>query len=216
MRILHQHKEQFEFFQKLFRSNNFQQMSWADIGACRGDTINMFLHFTTGEGQAFEPNPMNAEFLNKEYSANNKVKINHVAVGNKNENLTFYFKTSQTPSQEFDNHYTGSVREQDFDDIEAYEYKVESITLNSHYKDNYPDFVKLDVEGSEYDVLEGATDLLKRDTVWQIEFHKPEDWHKREILYDHGYEMYDLSFNQLPHDCEMVRQIIIKKPTITF
>jgi len=217
MRILNQHVDQFKFFTKLFENEKNKNWKWLDIGACRGDIINMLLNFTNQNGQAFDPNPMNAQFLTYQYGTNPRVQFHHKAVGNKNEKVKFFFKRSNTPEEEYDNHYTGSTRVEDFEKDSVYEYEIDCVTLDEHYKNgNFPDFVKLDVEGSEWDVLEGATSLLERDTIWQIEFHKSEDWHKRKILYDYGYEIYDLSFNKLPQECELIYQTIIKKPTTQF
>ena len=33
--------------------------------------------------------------------------------------------------------------------------------------------------------------------VYQVEFHLDEDWHKKEILYENNYSIYDLNFNKL-------------------
>ena len=177
----------------------------------------MFLHFIPeGHGQAFEPNPMNAQFLSEATAKIDRVKINNVAVGAKNEKVKFFFKQSKDSNEEFDNHYTGSIREQDFEQVNVHECEVECVTLDSHYDGLPVDFIKLDVEGTEWEVLEGATSLLKRDIVWQIEFHLPADWHKREMLYDFGYEIYDLNMNLLPRDCIMPNQTIVKRPDKKF
>lgn len=214
--VLAQHVDQLHFFERHFGTER-KNWTWADIGACRGDTIKMFLHFIPqGHGEAFEPNPMNAQFLAEASVRLDNVKINNVAVGKKNEKVKFFFKKSDTAEQRFDNHYTGSIREEDFKETDVHECEVDCITLDSHYEGRPIDFIKLDVEGTEWEVLEGATSLLKRDIVWQIEFHKPEDWHKRQMLYDFGYEIYDLNMNLLPRDCEMEYQTVVKRPNKKF
>jgi len=51
--------------------------------------------------------------------------------------------------------------------------KVDSVSLDEYFKDRtYPDVVKIDVEGAEGQVLEGAKDLLEKShpTLF-IEFH---------------------------------------------
>jgi FkbM family methyltransferase len=55
--------------------------------------------------------------------------------------------------------------------------KVESITLNEVYKDSEVTFIKLDIEGSEKQALEGGDTIIRRDKprLAVALYHKPED-----------------------------------------
>ena len=55
-------------------------------------------------------------------------------------------------------------------------YPVEIISLNwfvEEFNSPFPDILKIDVEGSELDVLKGATDLLNNVSILLIEVHPP-------------------------------------------
>lgn len=52
------------------------------------------------------------------------------------------------------------------------EITVDSLRLDTLFKDQRPDFIKMDVEGVELRVLKGATNILKKDKArFLIELH---------------------------------------------
>ena len=91
--------------------------------------------------------------------------------------------------------------------------KVPTITIDKLISDyGIPDILKVDVEGAEWDLFEGAQNLLKtKDILWQVEFHLDEDWHRREILFENGYSIYDLDFRKLSKDDARPYQAILSK-----
>jgi FkbM family methyltransferase len=70
-----------------------------------------------------------------------------------------------------------------------------------------PDFIKVDTEGHELKVLQGAIVTLARGTDWLIEFHSPE-LHEacEEILLGGGYDPYVIRHPHYPKGGHMWRQ----------
>jgi len=76
-------------------------------------------------------------------------------------------------------------------------------TLAGEY--SLPDFVKVDTEGHELDVLRGAPGVLRRQmTAWLIEFHNPE-LHKlcKDILESAGHEVETIRHPHYPPGSHM-------------
>jgi FkbM family methyltransferase len=164
---------------------------YADIGACRGEILSTLINVME-KGYAFEANPSNYAGL-AHYFAGHDVIINPQAVSNRVGDITFYYGNSAEE---------GSLLDHDMDhNLVTTSSTVPCTTLDTYFEDKRVDFIKLDVEGAEWDVFEGARELLKRDILWQVEFHLNEDWHKREFLYENGYNIFDLDFNKLDRDC---------------
>jgi hypothetical protein len=74
------------------------------------------------------------------------------------------------------------------------ELEVGATSLDSYFARNPLEFVKLDVEGAEADVLRGMRRLLRgqRPTV-AVEFHSDAGWAGRSELLDAGYRLETLA-----------------------
>ena len=164
---------------------------YADVGACKGEIL-ILLHEIMDKGYAFEANPTNAATL-QQYFIDPKVTIISSAVGNMNGEASFYFGNNQEE---------GSLLGHDMNFTPLSDsIMVPSLTLDTYFKDKKIDFIKVDVEGSEWEVFGGSMKLLKeKDIIWQVEFHLDEHWDQRHFLYDLGYSIYDLDFNKLSVD----------------
>ena len=87
---------------------------------------------------------------------------------------------------------------------------INTVNLDSYFKNKQIDFIKVDAEGAEWDIFKGSINLLKeRDILWQVEFHWDEDWHERTMLYDLGYAIYDLNLNKLDKDAPRPYQAFV-------
>ena len=174
---------------------------YIDIGACRGELLS-FLSTNCKYGYAVEPEPNNFLFLQQYFSRPNIQLINKI-VSDISGPVKFF--THQT--------HMGNILGHNMDYIPFKDYVyIESITLDNFFKDKAIDFVKLDVEGAEWKVFEGAKNILEqRNIVWQVEFHLDEDWHLRNILYDYGYNIYSLDLKKLSKDSPRPYQGIVSK-----
>lgn len=180
---------------------------YADVGACQGEILQ-YLFQTMQHGYAFEPDTENYDFLYSKFLRNrttifSKLDLIKSAVCNVDGHVKFFKATS----------HVGNILGHDMsyrpysDSIE-----VTSLKLDTYFEDKKVDFIKVDIEGAEWSMFEGAQILLKeRDIVWQVEFHLDEDWHRREILFDNGYHIYDLDLNKLSKDASRPYQAILSK-----
>lgn len=112
----------------------------------------------SGEIHAFEPNPEIFKYLIGGLGAKYK-KISCVkkALSNQVDKLTFYVKRNSSGGSTLNGEVASTLKNH-FDAI-----NVPCITLDSYIKNHrLPTFMKLDVEGAEHFVIEGAATLFKR------------------------------------------------------
>ena len=56
-----------------------------------------------------------------------------------------------------------------------------------------PDFIKVDIEGAEVDMIQGAKDFIENvRPIWLIELHGPESWSIRDRFLEKNYVIFDL------------------------
>lgn len=168
---------------------------FADIGACVGK-MSDFLIPQMERGHIFEPSPRNYAYLTQKYDKlkEGNVIINECAVSRYNGVANFSINTEDT--------HTGNL-EGVLPDSHPKNYKeqlttVKTVNLDTYFKDKKIDLIKIDTEGSEWDILEGATQIMTTNSIiFQIEFHWDEDWGRRTMLDELGYKIYDLNFKLL-------------------
>lgn len=129
-----------------------------DIGANIGyyTLILAKLVGQSGKVFAFEPEPTNFRLLEKNVSINghSNVILEQKAVSNRNENKKLYLNKENAGMHTI---YKPPCPNLDSVDIET-------ISLDNYFN-NYTckiDFIKMDIEGSEYTALEGMQTVLKR------------------------------------------------------
>jgi FkbM family methyltransferase len=134
-----------------------------DLGAFIGYYTLIFAEIVGQSGQvvAFEPRPSNAQILRKNIQVNNysNVLVEEKAVSDVEGKITLYLCT--------DNHGMNRLYKSAYCDESV---EVECITLDSYFKNSNKkiDFIKMDVEGSEYGVLEGMTRILEKNNNIKI------------------------------------------------
>lgn len=165
-----------------------------DIGAHDGDFLRHFMHIAPeGKHYAFEPIPTYYNVLKKKLADNKKVTVHPFALSNENGQAKYHF-VKNAPA------YSG-LKKRDYDisspDIEMIE--VETRTLDSVLpKDHQYRVMKIDVEGAELQVLQGATEILQRNNLLILfEFGKGAANHygvTPKMMYDffleNGYHIY--------------------------
>ena len=135
-----------------------------DLGACRGEFINeVDKRYTVKKAIAVEPNITNFNAL---IQRDNLVLLNKAVVGTDIKSVMF--------REDVDSPYNGSLVFGYFSNFKTYE--VETTTLSELIElmneDTDIDLLKIDIEGSEYDLLINSTDgdLLKFKQI-TVEFH---------------------------------------------
>ncbi|MCX5706430.1 MAG: FkbM family methyltransferase [Candidatus Omnitrophica bacterium] len=134
---------------------NFNKSSIiVDIGSGRGQFINMMVEmYPYSQFILIEPNPDSAKVLSQEFKTNTNVKILAAAVGARSEkSVSFYLsETFQFDSLDKSLSDLGGVRK------DRSEVTVRMITLRdvfSIFNLQKIDFLKIDAEGAELDILE--------------------------------------------------------------
>lgn len=125
-----------------------------DVGANKG-TLTCLLSRISSNVIAYEANPKLFNKLNQ--AIGHTIDLREKAVSNKNEELTFYVPLSDT-KQELSN--IGSLNRNT--DFLNFEYNVQAVSLDNENIDCVG-FIKIDVEGTELDIIEGALNIIDRD-----------------------------------------------------
>ena len=152
-----------------------------DIGANVGKYTKLLLAETNSEVIAFEPLPKAFEELKEiEKNFSSRLNVYNFGIGNKNSNLELNYSTEKSELASFI---------QDLDKLSFVDSKnnkkiiVEVMTLDfffkkyeQTYKEKEIDLLKIDTEGFELEVLNGASETLinKKPKFIQIEFN----WHQ--------------------------------------
>lgn len=152
--------------ENIFIKNFFgkKKITLVDVGANLGGYTNLILQNTkVKEIHIFEPSKKCFGYLKKKFTQN-KIYINNKALSNTNKMNTFYESEvlSQSSLHNVKNKFNSNLENTDV-------YKIECVTLDKHFygrKKNFViDLLKIDAEGEDLMVLEGATKLLKNKNI---------------------------------------------------
>lgn len=152
--------------ENIFIKNFFgkKKITLVDVGANLGGYTNLILQNTkVKEIHIFEPSKKCFGYLKKKFTQN-KIYINNKALSNTNKINTFYESEvlSQSSLHNVKNKFNSNLENTDV-------YKIECITLDKYFygrKKNFViDLLKIDAEGEDLMVLEGASKLLKNKNI---------------------------------------------------
>ncbi len=147
--------EELRFLKEKFGSNSGKTI--VDIGANIGFYTLFFAKLVGPKGMvyAFEPEPKNFEILKKNISVNDlkNVKCYNFAVGSSNRTV------NMSLSDEMGHHQI---------DLHG-DLEVKCIKLDDYIKN--ADFIKIDAEGSEEQILKGMPNLLQQNISLMIEYY---------------------------------------------
>jgi len=156
-------KQTLQIIQKVCKAGS----NCIDIGAHKGEVLDQMLKYAPGgKHYAFEPIPVLYNNLKEKYSATNCV-ISDIALSNKKGRSSFNYVVSN-PS------YSGLIkRKYDRADEQDTLIEVKTDLLDNVLPANHKvDLVKIDVEGGELLVMEGARETLAK--------------YKPVIIFEHG------------------------------
>lgn len=133
-----------------------------DLGACKGEFINELENFfKIKKAILVEANPTN---FNKLPVKDNYTLYNKAVSKNNGDIISFY--------EDLNSPYNGSKV---FNYFNGFEHKIETITLDHLMEENnidYIDILKIDVEGSEYEILPSISDeCYSKIRQITVEFH---------------------------------------------
>ncbi|RPH04824.1 MAG: FkbM family methyltransferase [bacterium TMED46] len=170
-----------------------------DLGAHNGDTAKLYQsYFPKYKIYSFEPSPKSYDYLSSRFIDNPNINIINQAMGCKNETRKLYL--SNFPN--LNSLHKPNERSWGFKDEKSID--VETITLDdfcSVKKINHIDILKLDVQGSELDILKGGIKYLAAGKIslinieWQV-VPLYENHHKyykiAEFLANYDFEFFNL------------------------
>lgn len=151
----------------------YVQAGWVcyDIGGYKGYYSGVMAMKGAKEVFVFEPMPANAEKIKKLIELNPAlpIRLKEYAVSDSNEQAVFKLMPEET---------MGKLESSSFQsaDQSVTELTVNCVTLDELTRSGVPepDFIKIDVEGAEEFVLQGAAQLLERKQPFlMIEVHSP-------------------------------------------
>jgi FkbM family methyltransferase len=152
--------------ENIFIKNFFgkKKITLVDVGANLGGYTNLILQNTkVKEIHIFEPSKKCFGYLKKKFTQN-KIYISNKALSNTNKMNTFYESEvlSQSSLHKVKNKFNSNLENTDV-------YKIECVTLDKYFygrKKNFViDLLKIDAEGEDLKVLEGASKLLKNKNI---------------------------------------------------
>jgi FkbM family methyltransferase len=181
-----------------------------DIGANIGYYTVIFAKLVGQNGKvfAFEPEPTNFSLLQKNVSINgcSNVTVEQKAVSNRNERKKLYLNKENAGMH--------TIYKSQYADLDPVE--IETISLDTYFN-NYTgkiDFIKMDIEGSEYTALEGMKTILQRQNSIKLlvaffpsairEYgYEPEQYF--DLLRSYGFRIYFI--NSQTKDLELVNPV---------
>lgn len=142
-----------------------------DVGASLGQYTGALAN-TVRESElyAIEADPVRVEELERNCqrwasASGNTIKPLHLAVSDESGEVS-YFVTNSTVSGGLSAHPTETS-------VEWSEIRLRATTLDEMFPDRAPDLVKIDVEGAELRVLQGAVGILRKgETTFLVELHE--------------------------------------------
>ncbi|MDA9769003.1 FkbM family methyltransferase [Candidatus Pelagibacter sp.] len=157
-----------------------------DIGANVGNYTEMLLSDTNSKVISFEPLPKafdKLKLIKSDYK--DRLEIHNVAIGIKDEVLELFYGTekSEKASLMKDLEKISFIKEQNKNKVSVQVRQLDY--FQNYFKDEVIDFIKIDTEGFEYEVLMGAKNILEihQPKFIQVEFN----WHqliKKQTLYN--------------------------------
>lgn len=174
--------QQYDYYTKKILQKKLQQNSSViDIGCHKGEILDLILQYApAGVHYAFEPIPNLFDNLQKKYAHQKQVHLYNYALSFETGLSTFNLVLSNMA-------YSGLVKrqydkEENDTEIHVQKEKLDNVLANA----DKIDLIKIDVEGGELHVLQGAAQILAK--------------HKPLIIFEHGKgasEYYDANANTL-------------------
>ena len=187
-----------KIFQSWIKPGDFVLEIGAHIGYF--STLYADLVGANGKVDVFEPSEKNAKYLEQNIKfigdLSNIVTVVKKGAGDVNEQLKFYIDPISGQNNSFVPEFDGFItsREKSAESqAEIITEVVDVITLDSYFDHaaTFPDFVKIDVEGFEWNVVQGFKSTIEKskpNLMIEIQANANEIF---DFFYGHGYTIYN-------------------------
>jgi len=169
--------------------------TFIDIGGNHGLYTQAIVDlFPNVDAHIFEPASTNVRLLNEKFADYSNVTVNGKALSKEGGELTLY---SDKPGSGL-----ASLTKRNIDHVNLkmdLEETVEVIRFDEYWEGDSIDYVKIDVEGHELDVLDGFGNLIDKTKLIQFEFggcNIDTKTHYRDFWYyfkDRGFDLFRIS-----------------------
>lgn len=151
-----------------------ENYTFFDVGQNRGDYTKLLLkQIPNCVIHGFEPNVYLHETLLRNFSGKKNVNVNHIGLGKEKDDAMLHIYEHDKGTGH------GSMYQNVLKDLhkndQVLEEPIQLTTIKDYCLDNHIcniDFLKIDVEGHELAVLQGAKEMLSQIQVIQFEFNE--------------------------------------------
>jgi FkbM family methyltransferase len=181
---------------KLFQDIVQPGMVVAEVGGHIGYISMFFAKLVGPNGMVivFEPGLNNLNYTRKNLSSLQNVRLEEIGLAAQDGTLIFFEESLTGQNNTFATDFRGVEINQKSAHVavNVTNRSVKVKTLDNYFSTTTPDFIKIDVEGFEYQVLLGGLQLMKRKTMWMVEVQSNRE-EIYELLHDHGYVLFNES-----------------------
>ncbi len=139
-------------------------MTFLDIGAHFGYFSLLCSTIVGNDGQvhSFEPTPSSYEMLQSNTSGKRNIYINNIAVFSNRKKLLF--KDYGVRFSAFNSACEARLKKATLRGLKVKTHEIETISLDEYIEDRgiEPDFIKIDAENAEYEILQGMEKILNK------------------------------------------------------
>ena len=202
-----------------------------DVGANTGQFAESLLDYGyAGRIVSFEPTSLARTILIKNAEGSKNWEVAHkFALGNHSGNLNIYLSQDSqfNSAKQIDQRFTAHFKESAVMDTEEVELRTLDSLIGEYYETDTNIFLKIDTQGFEKEVLEGATELIKHVKGVKIEvplqfIYKNVDWGLTQIVSffdERGFacaSISEISANKKSGFVQEVDAIFVKKEALSY